>query len=138
MGITSDRETPQQLAGLIHHEQPSASFRLDLAVALLRQLGADFRNNGFPNAAQVLALGEAATADAAGVGSALDHALARREALAVARLSTEDVSLVQARAEVPEPALDPVDATLDTSRSRLALGRLEDAAEQLDHEGASR
>jgi len=97
MPITSDRETPHMLAGLIHHEQPSASFRLDLAVELLRQLGADCRANGFPNAAQVLALGEAAAADASTVAPALDLALAKREAEALARRNVEDVSLAQAR-----------------------------------------
>lgn len=133
MPIVSDRETPAQVAALVQHHQPSASFRLDLAIALLRQLVADANNNGFPNAAQVLALGEAAAADAAGVAVAIDHALARREAIAVARKG--DMSLAQARASVPAPDANPLDATLDRSRSALAFDKLVEAAQP---EGATR
>lgn len=136
MGITSDRESPRQIAALVEHHHRSASWRLDLALEILRQLGTDCSRLGFPNTAAVLALGEAAVADATTVARALDAAIERREEEAARRVSADgEVSPNQARAEVLVSDVDVADEKLDTSRSKLALGRLEDAAAELESEG---
>lgn len=135
MAISKDGETPNMLATLVHSNHPAASFRLDMVRAMLHQLTTEMRVLGFPNAAQVLHLAEAAVADATAVATALDVEIARRLAVAEARAKAEDISPAAAWVDIGPGEQDPADAALDKSRSNLAMAAIEDAAAELDAEG---
>jgi hypothetical protein len=142
MGITNDRETPAQVAHLIHYHHRSPTWRLGLASRLLGQLARDAKALGFTFTAAVLDLAATCTADATGVAPHLEVEYTHRLEAITAAIRRGELGPDQAPADVtaaamaePAAARSPHDLELPEVEQRVA--QLDAIAADLDAEATT-
>lgn len=130
MGITHTRETPEQLAHLVHYHHRSPTWRLRLAALLLRQLERDAKALGFPFTAAILDLAAVSTVDAEGVAPHLEVEYSQRLEAVSQAIRQGELEPDQAPAEVIDAAMAKPAA--ERSPNDLALDKVEQRVAQLD------
>lgn len=135
MGITSHRETPAQVADLVHYHHRSPTWRLGLAQRLLERLARDAKALGFTFTAGVLELAATSTADATTVAPALEDEYYNRLEAIIAAVCRGEFGPDPAPADVIDQAM-AAPAAVRSPRD-LPLKQLERQVKQLEQLGAA-